>query len=164
MLYAVAEIAVFMVGATIVGFLLGRLTKRGASSRRKKAKPAALADAQQSMHELESERASLRSQLSDAKERIRQLAAAPTAAESAAAATHELAAQKRKLERQLEEAKAQANRLRAAVEDRDARIADLASGNADRSAPPPAPVGFSSSAGTLADMRIMFDEEEEGGR
>jgi hypothetical protein len=25
---------------------------------------------------------------------------------------------------------------------------------------PPAPVGYSSSAGTLADMRIVFDEDE----
>lgn len=31
MLYAVAEIAIFMVVATIVGFLLGRVTKRSAS-------------------------------------------------------------------------------------------------------------------------------------
>lgn len=162
MLYAVAEIAVFMVGATIVGFLLGRLTKRVKSSRIGTIDGGALADAKQAVRELESERASLRSQLSDTKERVRQLAAAPSAAESAAAATHELATQKRNLERQLEEAKAQADRLRAAVEDRDARIANLSSGEPDPVVPPPAPVGFSSSAGTLADMRIVFDENEEG--
>jgi uncharacterized membrane-anchored protein YhcB (DUF1043 family) len=159
MLYAVAEIAVFMVGATIVGFLLGRLTKRGGSSRRAATDPTALVEAREAVRELESERAALRSQLSDAKERVRQLAEAPTAAESAAAATHELAAQKRTLERELEEARAQADRLRAAVEERDGRIAGLMAGEVDTAAPP-APIGFSSSAGTLADMRIVFEDED----
>ncbi len=158
MLYAVAEIAVFMIGATIVGFLLGRVTKR---SRPKivAGNGADLAESQAAIRELESERASLKGQLADAKERVRQLAAEPTASETT---NHELAQEKRSLEKALEEAEAQADRLRATIASRDSRIAELTSGEGGgESVEPAAPVGYSSSAGTLADMRIVFDEDEE---
>jgi small-conductance mechanosensitive channel len=158
MLYAVTEIAAFMVGATIVGFLLGRLTKRSGPKARSGEDAAEIALAQASVRELETERASLREQLRDAKERTRLLAAETTAAES----TGELAADKKRLERALEDAEAQADRLRATIAERDTRIAALSAGDA----PPPSetpsgPVGYSSSAGTLADTRIVFGEDEE---
>ena len=162
MLYAVAEIAVFMVGATIIGFLLGRMTKRSSGPEYPSGdQTAELADAQAAVREMESERAALRGQLVDAKERVRQLATEPTASESTAVAD-ELTQQKLDLQRTLAEAEDQADRLRATIAARDARIAELASGD-ESSEPrePSAPVGYSSSAGTLADMKIVFDDESE---
>lgn len=159
MLYAVAEIAVFMIGATVVGFLLGRMTKRGAPRLVPGNDSAELESAQTAVRKLESERASLRGQLADAKERVRQLAAEPTATE-ASAATEELKQKNRSLEKELEQAEAQANRLRATIADRDKRISQLTSGEEIPEAEQAAPVGYSSSAGTLADMKIVFDEEE----
>lgn len=160
MLYAVAEIAVFMIGATIVGFLLGRMTKRSTTTDVSSGDDSAeLESAQAALRELESERASLRGQLADAKERVRQLAAEPTASE-ASAATEELREKNRKLETALAEAEAQADRLRATIADRDGRISQLSSGEEAPESEPSAPVGYSSSAGTLADMRIVFDDEE----
>lgn len=156
--YAVAEIAAFMVGATIVGFLLGRMTKRSAPKIMSGEDAAELATAQAAVRQLESERTSLRGQLSDAKERSRQLAAETTAAE----VSQDFAEEKRKLEASLEEASARADRLRATIADRDTRIAALVSGET-----PPEPetgsgsVGYSSSAGTLTDTRIIFGDEEE---
>ncbi len=162
MLYAVAEIAVFMIGATIIGFLLGRVTKRSRGPKFASGEQAAeLATAQAAVRELESERASLRGQLVDAKERIRQLATEPTASESSAVADG-LNAEKRRLQESLEEGEARADRLRATIAARDSRIAELTSGEAPASpAEPEAPVGYSSSAGTLADMRIIFDDDHE---
>lgn len=158
MLYAVTEIAAFMVGATIVGFLLGRITKRSAPKIKSGEDSADLALAQASIRDLEKERASLREQLRDAKERTRLLAAETTSAES----TNELAADKTRLQQALADAEAQADRLRATIAERDGRIAALVAGDA----PPPdespsAPVGYSSSAGTIADTRIVFGEEED---
>jgi uncharacterized membrane-anchored protein YhcB (DUF1043 family) len=162
MLYAVAEIAVFMVGATIVGFLLGRVTKRSAPKFNSGGDTAELARSQAAVRELESERASLRSQLVETKERVRQLANEPTASESSSAATEELAERKRGLEKALQDAEAQADRLRATIAARDAHIADLAAGIAPaESHDPSAPIGYSSSAGTLADTRIVFDDDEQ---
>jgi hypothetical protein len=162
MLYAVTEIAVFMVGATIVGILFGRLTKRRSPKPASSNDTAELATAQGAMRELESERASLRGQLSAAKERVRQLAAEPTAAETNHAATEEFAGQKRAFEIALEEAEAQADRLRGVIAERDHRIAQLSSGEPiPESEEPSTPIGYSSSAGTLADMNIVFGEEEE---
>ena len=158
MLYAVTEIAAFMVGATIVGFLLGRFTKRSAPKIVAGGDSADLATAQATVRELESERASLRGQLADAKERSRQLAVETTAAE----VSEDFAEEKRKLETALEEASAQADRLRATIGERDTRIAALAAGET-----PPEPtdptgtVGYSSSAGTFTDTRIVFGDEEE---
>jgi chromosome segregation ATPase len=158
MLYAVAEIAVFMIGATIVGFLLGRITKRSASVVSGD-DSGELESAQTALRELEKERASLRGQLADAKERVRQLAAEPTASE-VSAATEELKEHNRALEEALKDAEAQADRLRATIADRDSRISQLSSGEEVPESEPSEPVGYSSSAGTLADMRIVFDEEE----
>lgn len=158
MLYAVTEIAVFMIGATIVGFLLGRITKRSAPKIVSGGNDADLLTAQAAIRELESERSSLRGQLADAKERSRQLAAETTSAE----VSEDFAEEKRKLETALEQASAQADRLRATIAERDSRIAALAAGE---SPPEPQPatgsVGYSSSAGTLADTRIVFGEEDE---
>ncbi len=158
MFYAVAEIAVFMVGATIVGFLLGRLTKRSAPKITPGEDAAELAAAQATVRELESERTSLKDQLRDAKERTRQLAAETTTAESA----EDFVAEKKKLEQALADAEAQADRLRATIAERDDKIASLSSGEE----PTPSEVatgsvGYSSSAGTLADTRIVFGNEEE---
>ncbi len=162
MLYAVGEIAVFMVGATIIGILFGRLTKRRAPKSVSGNDTAELATARGAVRELESERASLRGQLSAAKERVRQLAAEPTAAETSHAATEEFAGQKRAYEIALEEADAQADRLRGVIAERDHRIAQLSSGEPlPESEEPSAPIGYSSSAGTLADMNIVFGDEEE---
>ena len=158
MLYAVTEIAAFMVGATIVGFLLGRFTKRSAPKIVAGGDSAELATAQATVRELESERASLRGQLADAKERSRQLAVETTAAE----VSEDFAEEKRRLETALEEASAQADRLRATIGERDTRIAALSAGET-----PPEPtdptgtVGYSSSAGTFTDTRIVFGDEEE---
>ncbi|MEA2003139.1 MAG: hypothetical protein U9N84_14790 [Actinomycetota bacterium] len=162
MLYAVTEIAVFMVGATIVGILLGRITKRSTPTIVSGADTAELTQAQAAVRELESERASLRGQLSDAKERVRQLAAEPTAEETNHAATEEFAEQQRSYEAALEEAEAQADRLRGTIAERDHRIAQLSSGEPiPESEQPSTPLGYSSSAGTIADMKIVFGEEEE---
>ena len=60
MLYAVAEIAAFMVGATIIGFLLGRLTKRRAPIAASGSDTTELEAANTAVRDLESERASLR--------------------------------------------------------------------------------------------------------
>ena len=158
MLYAVTEIAAFMVGATIVGFLLGRITKRNKTRGMSGESSAELEIAQSSIRDLEKERASLREQLRDAKERTRLLAAETTSAES----TGELAADKKRLQQALKDAEAQADRLRATIAERDTRIAALTSGDAP---PPEVPaagsVGYSSSAGTLADTRIVFGEEDD---
>ncbi len=160
MLYAVTEIAAFMVGATIIGFLLGRVSKRGAPKSKAGGDSAELAAAQTAVRDLESERADLKGQLLDAKERVRQLAAEPTASETSEA-TEELRDQKRSLQKALEEARAQADRLRATIAERDLRIAEMGSGEAPAApSTPSAPVGYSSSAGTLADMRIVFEEED----
>jgi hypothetical protein len=160
MLYAVAEIAVFMIGATIVGFLLGRMTKRGTPRVLSGEDSAELEKAEAAIRELESERASLKGQLADAKERVRQLASEPTASE-ASEATHLLEVENQSLVKALEEAEAKADRLRATIANRDARIAQITSGDeAAAGAEHDAPVGYSSSAGTLADMRIVFDEDQ----
>jgi hypothetical protein len=155
-LYAVAEIAIFMVAATIVGFLLGRATKR-------RPKPttgdnnADLAGAQETLRELEAERADLREQLRDAKERTRLLAAEATSDEK----SQDLAAAKREWEQKLADAEAQADRLRATIAERDSRIAALVAGEAP---PEPAPgerVGYSHSAGSFAETKIIFSDEDE---
>lgn len=164
MLYAVAEIAVFMVGATIIGFLLGRVTKRSRGPKFASGDQTAdLATAQAAIRELESERASLRGQLTDTKERVRQLATEPTASESSAA-TQELTEKTRSLQRTLDEAEAQADRLRATIAARDTQIAELSSGETPAEPrQPSAPLGYSSSAGTFADMKIVFDDEDDNG-
>lgn len=160
MLYAVAEIAVFMVGATIVGFLLGRVTKRGTPRLVSAEDSVEMEQAHEAIRQLESERASLKGQLLDAKERVRQLASEPTASE-ASATTSQLEAENQSLQKSLEEAEAKADRLRATIADRDSKIAQITSGEEPpEGAEPVAPVGYSSSAGTLADMRIVFDEDE----
>lgn len=161
MFYAVGEIAIFMVGATIVGFLLGRLTKRTSSRVVTKGDNGELATAQAAVRDLESERASLKGQLLDAKERIRQLANEPAPGE-VGEETEELKQKNRSLEKALEDAEAQADRLRATIADRDTRIAAITSGKTSgEEVEPAAPVGYSSSAGTLADMRIVFDDDED---
>lgn len=160
MLYAVIEIAAFMVGATIVGFLLGRLTKRSAPKIVSGEDAAELAAAQASLRELEAERAELKNQLRDAKERTRALAAETTIAET----SEDFAEEKKKLKQALQDAEAQADRLRATIAERDKRIAAMASGETtDEDAHAPShDVGYSSSAGTLADTRIVFGDEDEG--
>lgn len=158
MLYAVAEIAIFMVGATIVGFLLGRLTKRSKTTIIPGEDSADLAAAQEAVRNLEAERAELRDQLRDAKERTRALAAETTVAES----SEDFAEEKKKLEKSLADAEAQADRLRATIAERDKRIASLSSGEEPEPSEGPArDVGYSSSAGTLADTRIVFGTEDE---
>ena len=158
MLYAVAEIAVFMIGATIVGFLLGRMTKRGTPRLVSNGESSAeLEEAETAIRELESERASLRGQLADAKERVRQLASEPTATE-ASEVSHQLEEKNEGLQKALEEAEAKADRLRATIADRDSRIAQIQSG--EEPDPDPEPAGYSSSAGTLADMKIVFEDDE----
>lgn len=155
-LYAVGEIAAFMVAATIVGFLLGRVTKRrtqvvsGDNG-------AELASAQEALRELEAERTDLREQLRDAKERTRLLAAETTSEER----SEGFAEAKRKLEQKLADAEAQADRLRATIAERDSRIAALVAGET-----PPEPignerVGYSHSAGSFAETKIIFSEEDE---
>ena len=55
-----------------------------------------------------------------------------------------------------------AERLRAAIAKRDLRIAELSSGLEPSPAETPsAPIGYSSSAGTLADMKIVFENDDE---
>jgi septal ring factor EnvC (AmiA/AmiB activator) len=157
MLYAVAEIAVFMIGATIIGFLLGRITKRSAPRSINGNHKAELASAESAVRELESERASLKGQLMDAKERIRQLATETTTSEK----SEDFEEQKRSLEKALEDAEAQADRLRATIAERDGRIAAMAAGDAPPDAAPASPADYSSSAGTLADMRIVFGDNDE---
>ncbi|NNC91504.1 MAG: hypothetical protein HKN80_03315 [Acidimicrobiia bacterium] len=161
MLYAVAEIAIFMVGATIVGFVLGRLTKRGKMRIIANEDNGDLAAAEAAVRDLEVERAELRGQLRDAKERTRQLAAETTIAESG----EDFAEEKKKMEQALEDAEAQADRLRATIGERDKRIAALASGEEpeEDADAPKGDVGYSSSAGTLADTKIVFGDEEETG-
>ncbi|MCP3997080.1 MAG: hypothetical protein GY722_18780 [bacterium] len=161
MLYAVVEIAAFMVGATIVGFLLGRMTKRGAPKIVSGKNSAELGTVQATVRELESERASLRDQLRNEKDRTRQLAAETTSVED----TEVLVKDKKRLEKALADSEAQADRLRSTIAERDTRIAALAAGDE----PPPmeletlsGTVGYSSSAGTPADTRIVFGEEEDG--
>lgn len=158
-LYAVAEIAIFIVAATIVGFLLGRMTKRSSASMSEL--PGAngeLADAEAAIRELESERADLREQLRDAKERTRLLAAEVTTEEK----SEDFAAEKRRLQQQLADMEAQADRLRATIAERDGRIAALSAGEE-----PPKPgiesgtVGYSHSAGSFAETRIFFSDEDE---
>ena len=105
MLYAVVEIAVFMIGATVIGFLLGRMTKRGTPRLLSREDPAELEEAEASIRELESERASLKGQLADAKDRVRQLASESTASE-ASEANHQLEAENQSLVSALEEAEA----------------------------------------------------------
>lgn len=154
-LYAVAEIAIFMVAATIVGFLLGRATKRRVKTTSGGMSPD-LASAEEALHELEAERAELREQLRDAKERIRLLAAETTSDEK----SEDLAAAKVKWEQKLADAEAQADRLRATIAERDSRIAALVAGET-----PPEPTreerGYSHSAGSFAETRIIFSEEDE---
>ena len=159
MLYAVAEIAAFMVGATILGFILGRMTKRTKKPKIANGDSADLADMQAKVADLSSERGALREQLRDAKERIRQLAAETTADER----TEDFAEEKKKLKQALADAEAQADRLRATIAERDTRIAALSSGEE----PPPSDaiagtVGYSSSAGSFADTKIVFSDEDEG--
>jgi septal ring factor EnvC (AmiA/AmiB activator) len=159
MLYAVAEIAVFMIGATTVGFLLGRMTKRSTTRLVPGDESAAeLESVKAAVRQLEMERATLKGQLADAKERVRQLAAEPTATESSEA-TEQLREKIRSLERDVEQAEARADRLRATIADRDSRISQLTSGEPIPE-PESAPVGYSSSAGTLTDMRIVFNDGE----
>ncbi len=159
MLYAVAEIAAFMVGATIVGFLLGRVTKRRAPKITAGEDAAELAAAAATIRELESERSALKGQLVTEKERTRQLAAETTVAEK----TEGFAEEKQRLEQSLIDAEAQADRLRATIAERDTRIAALNAGEepAPEEIPSGGSVGYSSSAGTLADTRIVFGEDEE---
>ena len=158
MIYAVAEIAIFMVGATIVGFLLGRLTKRSKPKKTSDDDGSELAAAQATVRELEAERAGLKDQLRDAKERTRQLAAEATAAES----SEGFAEEKKKLKQSLADAEAQADRLRATIAERDKRIDSLTSGDEPAHDEVAArDVGYSSSAGTLADTRIVFGDEDE---
>jgi septal ring factor EnvC (AmiA/AmiB activator) len=158
-LYAVAEIAIFMVAATIVGFLLGRFTKRSAPRKGLLGSTQSdVADTQAAIRELETERADLREQLRDAKERMRLLASEVTTEEK----SEGLAAEKKRMERQLAEMEAQADRLRATIAERDGRLAALAAGEM-----PPLPltdagtVGYSHSAGSFAETRIVFSEEDE---
>ncbi len=158
MLYAVTEIAAFMVAATIVGFMLGRVTKRT------KSPVVALgdnggevADLQAKVAELTSERGSLKDQLREAKDRVRQLAAETTVDEQ----SEDFAEEKKKLETALEEAEAQADRLRSTIAERDTRIASLTSGEEPPPEAEPGSVGYSSSAGSFADTRIVFGEEDE---
>ena len=158
MLYAVAEIAIFMVGATIVGFLLGRLTKRSKTMMLPGNDSAELAEAQAAVRDLEVERAELRGQLRDEKERTRALAAETTVAES----TEDYTEEKKQLEKSLADAEAQADRLRSTIAERDKRIAALSSGEEpDVDEDPARDVGYSSSAGTLADTRIVFGTEDQ---
>jgi septal ring factor EnvC (AmiA/AmiB activator) len=159
-LYAVAEIAIFMVAATIVGFLLGRLTKRSAPARGLlESVESDAADTQATIRELEFERADLREQLRDAKERMRLLAAEVTTDEK----SEGIAAEKKRLERQLAEMEAQADRLRATIAERDGRLAALAAGETPPQQPVPesGTVGYSHSAGSFAETRIVFSEEDE---
>lgn len=156
-LYAVAEIAVFMAAALLVGFLLGRVTKRSARKAAVEGDSVDLMAAQSTIRELESERTQLREQLRDAKERTRLLAAEATTEEK----SEDFAEEKKRLEDQLTEAEARADRLRATIAERDKRIASLTTGEA-----PPVPeeagsVGYSHSAGSFAETRIIFSEEDE---
>ena len=159
-LYAVAEIAVFMVGALLVGILLGRVTKRGGSKSGRGADSRELATTRETVRELEIERAELRDQLRDAKERTRLLAAEVTAEEK----SEDFAEERKKFKEALAEAESRADRLRATIAERDKRIASLTSGEPP-SAPtePPSSVGYSHSAGSFADTRIVFDEDEYTG-
>ena len=156
MLYAVAEIAIFMVVATIVGFLLGRVTKRSAAGLSGD-HDSDLANAQTALREIEAERADLKEQLRDAKERIRLLASEATAAEK----TEDFAAARRKWQEKLAAAEAQADRLRATIAERDNRIAALASGQVPEHDPALGDVGYSHSAGSFAETKIFFSEDDE---
>jgi glucose-6-phosphate-specific signal transduction histidine kinase len=157
-LYAVAEIVIFMVAATIVGFLLGRATKRAGATPLHLEPNGDLADAQEAIRELESERAELRDQLHAAKERTRMLAAEVTSAEK----SQDFATEKKRLAQQISELEAQADRLRATIAERDSRIASISAGEE----PPQRPiesgsVGYSHSAGSFAETKIFFKEEDE---
>lgn len=157
MLYAVAEIAIFMVAATIIGFLLGRVTKRATGNAPGGNHDIDLANAEVALRELEAERTDLKEQLRDAKERIRLLAAEATAAEK----SEDFAAARREWEDKLTAAEAQADRLRATIAERDGRIAALAAGEVPEHAASPGDVGYSHSAGSFADTRIVFTDEDE---
>jgi len=157
MIYAVTEIAVFMIGATVVGFLLGRLTKRTAPKIVAGEETAELTAAQATIKDLEADRAALKKQLFNEKERTRQLAAETTVAEHSV----DFAEERRRLQQAVDDAEAQADRLRATIAERDSRIAAMSSGDAVAHSEPPVDVGYSSSAGTLADTRIVFNNDEE---
>jgi septal ring factor EnvC (AmiA/AmiB activator) len=157
-LYAVAEIAIFMVAATIVGFLLGRATKRAGAATLHRESNGDIVDAQEAIRELESERAELRDQLHAAKERTRMLAAEVTSAEK----SQDFAAEKKRLAQQIADLEAQADRLRATIGERDSRIAAMAAGEGPPQSPAePGSVGYSHSAGSFAETKIFFNEEDE---
>jgi uncharacterized membrane-anchored protein YhcB (DUF1043 family) len=157
-LYAVAEIAIFMVVATIIGFLIGRFTKRAAPATPRIGGGTDLGDAQDTIRELESERATLREQLRDARERTRMLAAEATTDEK----SEDFAEEKKRLQRRLADMEAQADRLRATIAERDSRIASLNAGEeVPTRHPDPGTVGYSHSAGSFAETKIVFSEEDE---
>jgi septal ring factor EnvC (AmiA/AmiB activator) len=154
-LYAITEIAILMVAATIVGFLLGRVTKRASTGAN--GQKGDLVSIQAALQELEAERDDLRGQLHDAKERTRLLAAEVTRDE----VSQDFAAAKREWEQKFADAEALADRLRATIAERDGRIAALMAGEAPPDEPARGSVGFSHSAGSFAETRIIFDQDNE---
>lgn len=156
MLYAVTEIAGFMIAATIVGILLGRITKRTKVAPPGESNQHETAVAKQAVRELEQERSSLLGRLGDAEERVKQLTAAAQAAPVAMSPGGEIAV----LRRKLESSRAKITRLQQQLDER----APHPDGSGDR---PPAParnrppdIGYSSSAGTLADTKITFEGDQ----
>lgn len=157
-LYAVAEIAVFMVAATIIGFLIGRFSKRSASASPRIGAGNDQVDANETIRELEKERTALRDQLRAAKERTRMLAAEATIQEK----SEDFAEEKKRLQQKLADLEAQADRLRATIAERDGRIAAISAGEEPPARrPDPGSVGYSHSAGSFAETKIVFGEEDE---
>jgi hypothetical protein len=163
-LYAILEVVVFMIAATLFGFLVGRSGRRRAVITDPDLEHQ-LATALDAIRELEEERGALEAAVAAAKKEAEQARQDTAEAERSAAvrfqrpppeeteATTELRAE-------LEEATGRVARLEAALTRRNRRIERLEAARTERGdAPLPeaGPAGdFSTSAGAFADTRIVF--------
>jgi hypothetical protein len=169
-LYAILEVVVFMIAATLFGFLVGRSGRRRALV----ADPDLeyqLVTALDAIRELEGERGALEEELvttrKEAEEARREAAEVEGAAEVRfEAPPPDDAEAMAQLQSELEDATGKVARLEAQLERRNRRIARLEAARTDRGdAPLPdtGPAGdFSTSAGAFADARIVFAERETG--
>jgi transposase len=169
-LYAILEVVVFMIAATLFGFLVGRSGRRRALVTDPDLEYQ-LVTALDAIRELEEERSALDDELTAAKKEAEE--ARREAAEVAHAAEVRFEASPpdedeamTRLQAELEDVTGKVARLEAQLERRNRRIARLEAARSDRGdAPLPdaGPAGdFSTSAGAFADARIVFAERESG--
>jgi exonuclease VII small subunit len=169
-LYAILGVVVFMIVATLFGLLVGRSARRRAVVSDADLEHR-LATAMDTIRQLEDERLVLEAALGAAEKGAAQAReAAAEAARSAevrfdtAAAQGDDGEELTALRAELERANENALRLEAELERRNRRISQLESARAEKGdAPHPEarPVGgFSTSAGSFADTRIVFSGEE----